>query len=123
MKPTLLLSVLFIAMCGFMKPQHATLKQQANSAYSDSLQLKKLIIHKDAIRLSPNPTFDGKVNVVSNVSETLHFYIFDLEGTLIYQAVLNNKETKSIDKLNKGTYMYDVFENDESIEEGKIIVK
>jgi len=85
--------------------------------------LKKLIIHKDAIRLSPNPTFDGKVNVVSNVSETLHFYIFDLEGTLIYQAVLNNKETKSIDKLNKGTYMYDVFENDESIEEGKIIVK
>ena|SRR5947209_5916446 len=122
MKPTLLLSVILMAMCSFSRPAHSSPKQQG-TIYSDSLELKKLIIKKDAIKLSPNPSYDGKVSVVSNVSETLHFYIFDLEGTLIYQAVLNNKEGKTIDKLNKGTYMYDVFQNDESIEEGKIIVK
>ena len=122
MKPTLLLSVIIIAMCSFSRPSHSSPKQQG-TIFSDSLELKKLIIRKDAIKLSPNPSYDGKVSVVSNVAETLHFYIFDLEGTLIYQAVLSNKEGKTIDKLNKGTYMYDVFENDESIEEGKILVK
>ena len=49
--------------------------------------------------------------------------IFDLDGTMVYQAVLKNKEQKKIDNLPKGTYTYDVFQNDESIEEGKIIVK
>ena len=34
-----------------------------------------------------------------------------------------NKDKKNLDNLKKGTYMYDVFESDESIEEGKIIVK
>jgi len=77
---------------------------------------------KSAVKLYPNPSY-GKLSVSNNASSTIHFYIFDLEGTLIYQTVLNNKEIKTIENLKKGTYLYDVFEKDESIEEGKIIVK
>lgn len=77
---------------------------------------------KVAVKLYPNPSY-GKITVSANANSPLHFYIFDLEGTLVYQTVLNNKERKTIDQLRKGTYLYDVFEKDESIEEGKIIVK
>lgn len=77
---------------------------------------------KNVIKIYPNPTF-GKFSVSANTSLPLHFYIFDLEGTLIYQAVLTDKQKKTIDNLKKGTYLYDVFEKDESIEEGKIVIK
>lgn len=77
---------------------------------------------KVSIKLYPNPSY-GKICVRAITFEPLHFYIFDLDGTLVYQTVLNNKDKKNIENLKKGTYLYDVFERDESIEEGKIIVK
>lgn len=77
---------------------------------------------KNLIRLYPNPSY-GKISVSAVTSGKLNFYVFDLEGTLIYQAVLTNKERKNIENLQKGTYIYDVFQNDESVEEGKIIIK
>lgn len=92
------------------------------SYVSDSYSLKNEPVKKSAIKIYPNPSY-GKVSVSAITSTPLHFYIFDLEGTLIYQVVLNNKDRKNIENLKKGTYMYDVFEKDESIEEGKIIVK
>ena len=77
---------------------------------------------KAMVKLYPNPSY-GKLSVSATTTSTLHFYIFDMEGTLVYQTVLNNKDRKTIDNLKKGTYLYDVFEKDESIEEGKIIIK
>jgi len=77
---------------------------------------------RNVIKIYPNPSY-GKLSVSSNTASSLHFYIFDLEGTLVYQVVLNNKERKTVNNLKKGTYLYDVFENDESVEEGKIIIK
>jgi hypothetical protein len=90
-------------------------------SYDSSLKIKSMQ-RGNVIKLYPNPSY-GKVSVSANSSSLLHFYIFDLEGTLVYQAILNNKEKKTIEHLKKGTYMYDVFENDESVEEGKIIIK
>ena len=87
----------------------------------DSLKIKSEPA-KTAVKIYPNPSY-GKLSVTANTSSTLHFYIFDLEGTLVYQAVLNNKERKTIENLKKGTYLYDVFEKDESIEEGKIVIR
>jgi hypothetical protein len=77
---------------------------------SDSvLIIKEPRFKKSVVKIYPNPS--------------LHFYIFDLEGTMIYQTILTNKQKKNIDNLRKGTYLYNVFEKDESVEEGKIIVK
>lgn len=77
---------------------------------------------KRIVRLYPNPSY-GKLSVSANTSLPLHFYVFDMEGTLVFQAVLNNKEKKIIDHLKKGIYLYNVFEKDESTEEGRIIIK
>jgi hypothetical protein len=77
----------------------------------------------NTVSISPNPSYTGDISVTSKSDQVLHFYIFDLEGTLIYQTELKSKEKKAINSLNKGTYMYNVFANDESIEEGKLIIK
>ena len=86
-------------------------------------QIRIQLPKREVIKLYPNPSFDGKITVSTTLADTLHFYIFDLEGTLINQTILTNKEKKTITNLNKGTYMYDVFESDESVEEGKIFIK
>ncbi len=103
----------FILLCSFIQ------LNKTHNAHEVKFKKEK----REVIRLYPNPSFDGKISVSTLVSDTLHFYIFDLEGTMINQSILSNKEKKTITDLKKGSYIYDVFENDESVEEGKIIVK
>jgi len=123
MKRNLLFAGLFLltALTVFAQKDFST---AGNIISNDSPVLKKESEdHKTVVKIYPNPSY-GKLSVTANTSSSsLHFYIFDLEGTLIYQAVLKNKERKIVTDLKKGTYMYDVFENDESIEEGKIVIK
>lgn len=78
---------------------------------------------KAALKLYPNPSTDGTVRVVSNTAGTLNFYIFDVDGTLLHQAVIQEKQKHVITNLKKGIYTYDAFYNDEGVEHGKLIVK
>jgi hypothetical protein len=121
MKPNLILTAFLIICCVTAR------SQSANSPFNFSSQTesdKKAWLKKNnVVQISPNPSYNGTVKVSSKTAQVLHFYIFDLEGTLVYQAVFKTRETKAISNLGKGTYMYNVFANDESIEEGKLIVK
>ena len=114
-----LLLIGFVVLCSFDVSAQKGFEQASNIISIDSSTAKA---GKTAVKIYPNPSY-GKLSVSAVTSSTLHFYIFDLEGTLVYQTVLNNKDRKVIDSLKKGSYLYDVFENDESIEEGKIIIK
>jgi hypothetical protein len=78
---------------------------------------------KVSIRISPNPTFNGTIIIASNSSKKVHFYIFDLEGTMIHQTVLNPKQKQTVTNLKKGVYLYDVFLDDVSVEHGRIVAK
>ena len=89
--------------------------------FSNSLKVRTEV-SKNNVRLYPNPSPNGTVTINSTVNESLHFYVFDLEGTLLHRLTLKGKQKKTITNLERGTYMYDVFKNDESIEQGKIIV-
>ena len=93
--------------------------------FSDSVIHKSsiIVIKKDAVKLYPNPTSNGTITISSDTTATLHFYVFDVEGTLLHQVVLRDKQKHTIHQLKKGLYVYDAFLNDESIEHGKIIVK
>jgi hypothetical protein len=75
------------------------------------------------VRLSPNPSFDGKVVIESFIPEALSFYLFDKDANLIRQINLKGNSRFAIQNLKKGSYMYDVFVNEESIENGNILVK
>lgn len=70
------------------------------------------------------PDLLKKVIHVKNVeSEKVDFFVFDPEGTIMVHYKMNEKEHKKINSLEKGTYTYQVFKNDEMSESGKITVK
>lgn len=93
---------------------------------SNNIKVKEaenLSIDKGSIRVFPNPSIDGKVHVISMEPGVLHFYVFDTSGTLTNQVLLNHKTKQTITGLDKGEYLYDVFKDDESIAQGRIVVK
>lgn len=120
-KNLLFVIILFISSYSVLAQSNEP-KKTSNIFYAAPDLKDSKVSKKVAVKLYPNPSY-GKINVSSNAEGTLHFYIFDLDGTLVHQTVLSNKERKTIEHLKKGTYLYDVFEKDESIESGKIIVK
>jgi hypothetical protein len=78
---------------------------------------------KAAVKLYPNPSTNGTVRVVSNTAGNINFYIFEMDGTLLHQAIIGEGKKHTVTNLKKGVYTYDVFYNDEGIEHGKLIVK
>ena len=61
---------------------------------------------------------------VKNVeTEKVDFFVFDPEGTIMVHYKMNEKDHKRINGLEKGTYTYQVFKNDEMSESGQIIIK
>jgi len=61
---------------------------------------------------------------VKNVENTpVDFFVFDSQGTIMVHYKMNEKDHKKINGLEKGTYTYQVFKDDEMSESGKIIIK
>lgn len=91
----------------------------------DSLQVTKMNQQngQNFIIIDPNPS-NGNMRVKNMYADAkeVHFYVFDLDGVMIENIRLRTREVKKITGLSKGVYLYDVFEKDESIERGKIIV-
>jgi hypothetical protein len=95
----------------------------AEKKFSDSLLIGSKSLKKNAIKLYPNPTVNGTVTIGSNMNAELHFYVFDMTGTLLHEISLKARQRHILSNLKKGIYMYDVFLENESIEGGKIIAK
>ena len=70
------------------------------------------------------PDLLKKIIHVKNIeSAKVDFFVFDSEGTIMVHYKMNEKEHKKINGLEKGSYTYQVFKNDEMSESGKITVK
>ena len=70
------------------------------------------------------PDLLKRVIHVKNVeSEKVDFFVFDSEGSIMVHYKMDEKQHKKINGLEKGTYTYQVFKNDEMSESGKITVK
>jgi hypothetical protein len=93
------------------------------NASAQNVKQVALMEKKNVVNIFPNPSSNGSFQISSNEKVNLSFYVFDLSGTLVHQATLKGKEKHIIQNLNKGTYIYDVFKNDEGIEHGRLVVK
>lgn len=78
---------------------------------------------KEVIKVFPTPGGKGSISVHSGSRAALSFYLFDLEGTLVYQSIIKKNEKQTIGGLNIGTYIYNAFQNDENLEGGQVTVK
>jgi hypothetical protein len=92
-------------------------------APSDSVKLEILHVKKPSARLNSSFTKEGISFTNKRSDQPLDFFIFDLEGVLIHQTILQPKEKKTIKSLKKGVYLYDLFYKDEGIERGKITIQ
>lgn len=50
-------------------------------------------------------------------------FLFDMGGKLVSQTQIRNSEKASLSRFERGSYMFEVFNNDDKIEYGSIIVK
>lgn len=50
-------------------------------------------------------------------------FIFDMDGKLVSQASIRNRETTILTNITEGNYLFEVFSNDERIENGQVTVK
>ncbi|MDP4129202.1 MAG: T9SS type A sorting domain-containing protein [Bacteroidota bacterium] len=50
-------------------------------------------------------------------------YVFDLEGKLVTQSAIRNHETSILPEINSGGYLYEVFVNDQKVENGMLTVR
>lgn len=50
-------------------------------------------------------------------------FIFDVTGNLVNQATIKSKQTTVIDNIEKGNYLFEVFSDDERIENGQVIIR
>ena len=117
-----LFSLLLVVLCFSTEACVGKLHAGKSDDLTDSLQVK-VYSSGNILKTSPNPTGNGALKISVKSGEDLHFYVFDLTGTLIHRAILNDKEKTKLPPLQKGTYLFDVFKNDLSIEEGKIVIQ
>jgi hypothetical protein len=50
-------------------------------------------------------------------------YLFDMDGKVVNQAVIRNRETTVLTNIPEGNYLYQVFSDDERIDDGQVSVK
>lgn len=61
------------------------------------------------------------VNGVEGKRYTL--FVFDLDGKLIIQSAIQNRETGILPEINAGAYLYEVLVDDTKVESGQLKVK
>ncbi len=91
----------------------------------DTILVQKQVNNKKyKIKLYPNA--DHRVLFFSasgDPNKLYQLFIFNLEGQLVRQVRIRNKETTVLSNISKGTYLYDVFSEDEKLQNGQVIVR
>jgi hypothetical protein len=89
---------------------------------------KQTISKKYKIKLYPSATHEVLFFSASGSSndadgKVYQLYIFDMKGNLVKQANIRNKQTTVLNNIEKGSYLFEIFSNDERIENGQLIVR
>ena len=109
-------------------PSHATPSQAHQSSalrYFDSIFVEKQFTRKKyKIRLYPNANQQVLFFSASGEEGKIYqLFLFDMDGGLVKQANIKNKQTTVINNLDNGVYLFQVFSDDEPIANGKVTVR
>ena len=85
---------------------------------------KQITSKKHRIKLYPNAEQDVLFfSVRGSEEKVFQLFLFDVAGNLIKQANIKGKQTTVIDNIEKGNYLFEVFSDDERIENGQVIIR
>ena len=96
----------------------------ANGVNDTILISKSQTSKKYKIKIYPSATNEVLFFTASGESGKVYqLYVFDMDGKLVKQTQIRNKETTLLAHFVKGNYMFDVFSDDEKIENGIMEVR
>lgn len=95
------------------------------SGRQDTILISKALISKKyKIRLYPNAGHNVLFFSASGESGKVYqLFLFDLDGKLLKQTQIRNKETTVLANIVKGNYTFEIFTDDERIENGFLVIK
>ena len=121
-------AIIVVMMLAASSQSYADLSEAYQSPevhYFDSIFVEKQFTSKKyKVRLYPNANQQVLFFSASGESGRVYqLFLFDMDGTLVKQANIRNKQTTVINNLEKGVYLFEVFSDDERIENGKVTVR
>ena len=97
---------------------------QPGAGLRDTILINKtLTSKKHKIRLYANA--DNSVvffTASGEAGRVYQLYLFDVDGKLNKQIQIRNRETTVLTNILKGSYLFEVFSDDERIENGQLVV-
>jgi hypothetical protein len=76
------------------------------------------------VKLYPNANHEVLFFSARGVDGRVYqLFLFDIDGKLVKQVNIKNKQTTILEKIDKGNYLFEVFSDDERIENGQVIVR
>lgn len=120
--PLLVIGMLIGSVSSFATP---ALRASSFGPPADTILVQKQVnTKKHKIRLYPNANHQVLFFSASGAEGKVYqLFLFNLEGKLIKQANIRNKETTVLNNMGKGNYLYEVFSEDERLENGQVIVR
>lgn len=96
-----------------------------SSTFSDTILVQKQSTSKKIkVKLYPNANHEVLFFSASGEDgKVFQLFLFDLDGKLVKQVNIRNKQTTVLNRIEKGNYLFEVFSDDERIETGQVIVK
>lgn len=122
--PVIIASILLsLAVKSYATPLAA--HQSSALRYFDSIFVEKQFTRKKyKIRLYPNANQQVLFFSASGEEGKIYqLFLFDMDGGLVKQANIKNKQTTVINNLDNGVYLFQVFSDDEPIANGKVTVR
>jgi hypothetical protein len=123
------LSVIFLILliCLFSKNSIGAepLKLRISLAQTDSVIVTKTKVSKKyKVRIYPNTTHEVLFfTAAGEEGKVYELFVFSIEGKLIKRIQVRNRETTLLKTFEKGSYIYEVFSNDERIENGNMTIQ
>ena len=96
-----------------------------DSGVQDTILVSKALTSKKyKIRLYPNAGHNVLFFSASGEpGKVYQLFLFDVEGKLLKQSQIRNKETTVLANIVKGNYTFEIFTDDERIENGFLVIK
>ena len=118
------LMLLVVLQLSFSATQANIISSSPVSNKADSIIVTKTQVSKKCtIRIYPNATHEVLFFSVNGGEQKLYdLFIFDMDGKLVSRTQVRNRETTLLKSFAKGNYFFEVFSNDERIENGNMTI-
>lgn len=95
------------------------------SDHNDTILVQKQVTSKRIkAKLYPDANHEALFfSVRGNNEKVYQLFLFDMAGKLVKQANIRNKQITVVDNFEKGNYLFEIFSNDERIENGQVIIR